>query len=97
MPFQSCHFPRNSKYSVLMIYAKASQSFLFCGPILKKGFSIAAPLMDCLDVNDTFKRQITNLKIHFCQWRNPTMHTIQESNCTVLKLPGNGNSKAKNN
>jgi len=32
----------------------------------------AAPLMDSLDVNDTCKRLITNLKMHFCQWRNPT-------------------------
>jgi len=28
--------------------------------------------MDSLDVNDTCKRLITNLKVHFCQWRNPT-------------------------
>jgi len=28
--------------------------------------------MDSLDVNDTFERLITNLKMHFCQWRNPT-------------------------
>jgi len=28
--------------------------------------------MDSLDVNDTFERLITNLKMHFCQWRNHT-------------------------
>jgi len=28
--------------------------------------------MNSLDVNDTRKRPITNLKTHFCQWRNPT-------------------------
>jgi len=25
-----------------------------------------------LDITDIFERQITNLKMHFCQWRNPT-------------------------
>jgi len=28
--------------------------------------------MDSLDVNDTFERLITNLKMRFCHWRNPT-------------------------
>jgi len=28
--------------------------------------------MDSLDVNDAFERLITNLKMHFCQWWNPT-------------------------
>jgi len=28
--------------------------------------------MDSLDVYDTFERLITNLKMHFCQWRIPT-------------------------
>jgi len=28
--------------------------------------------MDSLDVNDTCKRLIINIKMHFCQWRNPT-------------------------
>jgi len=31
------------KYSVLILYARASQTFLFCGPILKKGFSMRLP------------------------------------------------------
>jgi len=33
----------------------------------EKRFSYAAALMDSLDVNDTFERLITNLKVHFCQ------------------------------
>jgi len=51
--------------------------------------------MDRLDVNDACKRFITNIKMHFCQWRNLT--NARESNYTVIKLPRNGNSKAKNN
>jgi len=47
-------------------------NFLFSGPILKKVFSYAAPLLDSLDVNEKFKRLIKNLKMHFCQWGNPT-------------------------
>jgi len=52
-----------------------------------------------LDLNDTCRRLITNIKMHFCQYINPTaqMHTTHESNHTVIKLPHNGNSKAKNN
>jgi len=49
-----------------------------------------------LDLNDTCKRLITNLKMHFCQWRNPTNAHNPESNYTVIKPPHNGNSKAKN-
>jgi len=50
-----------------------------------------------LDVNDTCKRLITNLKMHFVNDEILQMHTIHESNYTVIKLPCNGNSKAKNN
>jgi len=32
-----------TKNSVLILYARASQTFLFCGPILKKGFSMRHP------------------------------------------------------
>jgi len=41
-------------------------------PHFEKRFSYAAPFVDCLDVNDTFKRLIKNVKMHFCQWGNPT-------------------------
>jgi len=47
-------------------------NFFVLGPHLKKSFFCAAPLMDSLDVNDTCKRLITNLKMHICQWANPT-------------------------
>jgi len=55
--------------------------------------------MDSLDVNDTCKRPSTNLKMQFCQWRNPTnTHNPRKySNYTVIKLSRNGNSKAKIN
>ena len=43
----------------------------FCSAVpLKKRFFYAAPLMDSLDINDACKCLITNLKRHFCQWRN---------------------------
>jgi len=45
----------------------------FCSAApFKKRFFYAAPLLDSLDVNDTCKRLIKNLKMHFCQWRNHT-------------------------
>jgi len=28
--------------------------------------------MNSLDVDSTFERLITNLKMNFCQWQNPT-------------------------
>ena len=61
---------------------------LFCSAApFKKCFFYAAPSMDSLDVNDTCKRLVTNLKMHFCQWQNPTiaqLHTIHENNyCTL--------------
>jgi len=46
--------------------------FFVLQPRLKKRFFYTAPLSDRLDVNDTCKRLITNLKMHFCQWRNHT-------------------------
>jgi len=53
--------------------------------------------MDSLDVNDTCKRPITNLKGHFVYGEIIQMHTIHESNCTVIKQSRNGNSEAKIN
>jgi len=50
-----------------------------------------------LNLNDTCKRLITNLKVNFCQCEILQMDTIHESNYTVIKLPCDGNSKAKNN
>jgi len=49
MPLWSCHFPSNTKYSVLIHYARASQTFLFSDPILKDKCFYAVPLMDRLD------------------------------------------------
>jgi len=51
--------------------------------------------MDSLVANDTCKRLITNLKRHFVYDEIIQMHAFYESNCTVIKLPRNGNSKAK--
>jgi len=46
---------------------------LFCSVApFKKKFFYASPLMDSVDVINTFKCAITNLKTHFCQWQNPT-------------------------
>jgi len=51
--------------------------------------------MDSLDVDDICKSSITNLKTHFCLWRNHTnAHNPQKLFCSN-KLPRNGNSKAK--
>jgi len=47
-------------------------NFFVLRPHFEKRFFYAASLMDSLDVNDTFEHLITNLKMHFCQWRNPT-------------------------
>jgi len=63
----------------------------------KKSFFYAAPSIDSLDVNDTCKRLITKLNTHFVNGKILQLHTIHESNYTVIKLPRNGNSKAKNN
>jgi len=48
-----------------------------------------------LDINDTCKHLITNLKMHFCQWRNPTIAHDSRKNYTAIKLPRNGNHNAK--
>ena len=82
-------------YEIAMInQARVSQTFLFCDPFYKTFFM--RPLMESLlDDNDTCKRLITNLKRHFCLWRNYKMHTIQESNYRVIKLPCNSSSKVK--
>jgi len=45
--------------------------------------------MDSLDDNDTCKRPITNLKMHFCHWRNPTnAHNLGRNE--VRWRPGQG-------
>jgi len=65
----------------------------------KKVFFYAAPLLDSLDVNDSLRVNVT-LQISRCICVNGEiiqMRTILESNYTVIKLPRNGNSKAKNN
>jgi len=46
--------------------------FFVLWPHFEKRFFYAARLMDSLDVNETFEYLITYLKMHFCQWRNPT-------------------------
>jgi len=51
--------------------------------------------MNSLDVNDTCERPITNLKRHFVNGEIIQMHTIDESNYTVKKLPRNGNSRRR--
>jgi len=51
--------------------------------------------MDSLDIDDTCKRLITNLKMHFVNGEPLQLYTIHESNYTVIKLPLIGNSKAK--
>jgi len=51
--------------------------------------------MDNLDVNGTCKRPITNLKRHFCLWRNHTNAQMRESSYAIIKQPRDGNSKAK--
>jgi len=53
--------------------------------------------MDSLDVNDTCKRPITNLKSHFCLWRNytNTKNPQREVYSSLIKLPRNTNSEAK--
>jgi len=53
------------------------------------------PFLDSLVVNDMYKYLITNLKRHFVHSEIIKMHTIRESNCTVMKQTRNGNSKAK--
>jgi len=84
---------------VLILYARASQTFLFCGSIKKKFFLYAAPLLDSLDVNDSLRVNVS-LQISRCICVNGEiiqMHTILESNYAFIKLPRNGNSKVKNN
>jgi len=56
-------------------------------------------LTDSLDVNDKWKRPLADLKRHFCAAYGESiqMHTIHESNYTVINLPLNGNNKAKKN
>jgi len=49
--------------------------------------------MDSLDVNDTFKCLITNLKSIFVYGEIIQMHTFHENNYTVIKLTCNGNSE----
>ena len=51
--------------------------------------------MDSLDVNDTCKRPITNLKRHFVYGEIIQIHTIHESNYTVINQPRNGSGKVK--
>jgi len=46
--------------------------------------------MDSLDVIDTCKRLITKLNMHFVNGEIPQLHTIHESNYTVIKLPRSG-------
>jgi len=51
--------------------------------------------MDTLDVNDTCKRLITKLNMHFVNGEILQLHTIHESNYTVIKLPRNGKGRRK--
>jgi len=82
--------------SVCVILLFTPGLFYSAAPFKKKFFN-AAPLIDSVDANDTCKCPIKNLKRYFCLWWNHTVqtHTIHESNYTVIKLPRNGNSKAK--
>ena len=58
-------------YSPFMqiIYIRVSQT-LFLRTHFQKGFSMRPFVIESLDVNDTCKHPITNLKRHFSLWRN---------------------------
>jgi len=51
--------------------------------------------MDSLDVNDSCKRPITNLKRRFVHGEFIQMHTIHESSYTIMNQLHNGNSETK--
>ena len=53
-------------FDVFVIYARVSQTF--CSATHFQNGCSVRPMMGSLD--DTCKRPITNLKRHFCLWRN---------------------------
>jgi len=63
-------FSKQYKIQCFNPLCQGFSNFFVLRPHFEKRFFYAAPLMDSLDVNDTFERLITNLKKHFCQWRN---------------------------
>jgi len=70
-----------------------SQNFLFCDPIyqnvfLSERFDGLPLLMIRANVSSQISRSI------FVYGEIIQMHTFSETNCTVIKLPRNGNNKA---
>jgi len=65
-------FSKQYKISCFNPLCQGFSNFFVLWPRFDKRFFYAARLMDSLDVNNTFESLITNLKMHFCQWRNPT-------------------------
>jgi len=53
--------------------------------------------MDNLDVKVTFNVSLQISRFIFVNGEILQMHTIHESNYTLIKLPRDGNSKEKNN
>jgi len=52
--------------------------------------------MDSVVINDTFNVSLQISRSIFVCGETIQMHTFKENNHTVIKLPCNGNSKAKN-
>ena len=63
-------FSKQYKIQCLNPLCQGFSNFLVLRPQFGKRFLYAGPLMDSLDINDTFECLITNLRLYFCQWRN---------------------------
>ena len=72
-------FSKQYKIQCFNPLCQGLSNFFVLRPNFEKRFFYAASLMDSLDVNNTCKRLIKNLKMHFCQGENIQMHTVHES------------------